>query len=154
MYEKKMKNMKELNKRGMIAWLALLMMTSVFAGSVKGVKNVNNRAKNGAALNHGKKMKKSIGKEKIMETKKVIPEVAMSFSKEELFDGSDHEMTNAYVRIYQAIGEVMRMSHQYNIIDVENQKGLNYVAHILGHIAQQSNNQFAYKTGDAFTTHC
>ncbi|KAL7721478.1 GOLD domain-containing protein [Entamoeba marina] len=89
---------------------------------------------------NGKKLKKTkAAKEKIESTKREAPEVAMSFSREELFDKSPHEISNAYVRIYQAIGETLRLSHRYNVIDAENQKGINYIAHMINHIAKQSN---------------
>ncbi|EKE36976.1 hypothetical protein ENUP19_0361G0054 [Entamoeba nuttalli] len=111
--------------------------------SAKQLKNKqrNSIGRNPDSLRKEKGNKKSIGKEKIIEQKKSVPQVAMSFSREELFDKSPHELSNAYVRIYQALGEVMRMSHQYNVIDSENQRGVGYISHMLGHIAQQSNKE-------------
>ncbi|ELP94453.1 hypothetical protein EIN_047460 [Entamoeba invadens IP1] len=110
--------------------------------------NPNNRAQKKAEAASAKKgetkkdkPKKSLAKERLADSKRELTDVAMSFSREELFDKSPHEISNAYVRLYQGIGEVLRLSHQYNVIDSENQKGIAYVAHMLNHISQQSNSQ-------------
>lgn len=99
------------------------------------------RGRNPDAIRNNNKPKSTSTKEKLEGSKHDLTIAAMSFSKEELFDNSPHEVTNAYIRIYQAIGQVIRMSHQYNVVDLDNQRGISYVSHMLSHIAEQSNKE-------------
>ena len=125
----------------MIVFLVVcVMMTS--AQTAKQYKNVNNdgKGRNPDAIRHGRQNKvMESTKAKLEEQRSELTIAGMSFSREELFDRGANEVTNAYIRIYQAIGEVIRMSHQYNIVDLDNQRGISYVSHMLTHISEQSN---------------
>ena len=94
------------------------------------------------SLAEAKEKRKSY--QKIVESKKVSPKVSMSFSRQELFDKSNFQIKNAYVRIYQAIGEAIRSSHHFNLVDNENQKALSKMAHVVEHVAKQRDDRKDY----------